>query len=592
MDIPLTLASGTALEPSGVTVLFLSLAVLLGLARLLGEIARRLHQPSVLGEILAGVLLGPTVLSQISPSVYAFVFPSTGATFIALEGLFITSAALLLLVAGLEVDLTAAFRQGKAAIAVSLLGLVIPFLLGVVAAQWAPGFMGIGEGARDNQLAFTLFVGIAVSITALPVIAKILIDLNMFKSDMGMLIMSAATINDVVGWIVFAFILALLHTAADPSGVAVATQANGVPSVGMTITLTIVFLVFMLSLGRYLLHRSLPFVQAHTTWPGGVLSFVLVIALGCAAFTEWIGVHSIFGAFIAGVAMGASSHLRERTRETIHQFITNIFAPLFFASIGLRVNFISAFDPGLILVVLLIACTGKVSGCFLGAKWTGMSTRESSAVGFGMAAQGAMGIILGQLARAADLITDELFVAIIIMALLTSLVSGPMMQKLLRRPTKRVLADLLSDRQFILQLKAVGVREAIAELSQRAAEILDLDPAMIDREVQHREQTMSTGIGNGLAVPHARLTEIKKPMVVIGRSPHGVDFNAPDGRTARLIFLLLTPRDDQTSQIELLRLIATTFSNEETYQRALDAASTTEFLAVLRVGDSEAPEHI
>ncbi|MAX24650.1 MAG: hypothetical protein CMJ19_09120, partial [Phycisphaeraceae bacterium] len=534
-----------------VTVFFLSLAILLGLARFLGELARKYRQPSVLGEILAGVLLGPTVLGYINHDWFAFLFPDTGATAIAFHGLVTMSVALLLLVAGMEVDLSVALKQGKAAIFVSIAGVALPFFMGSSLAYGLPDMFHY-DGGKD-LLPFALFVGIGLSITALPVIAKILMDLNMLKSDIGMLIMAAAMINDLIGWIGFAVILALIQPAVDAAG-----QAAAAPTVGLlgTMGLTLLFIGLMLTVGRLFFHRVLPFVQIHTSWPGGVLSFVLVVALLCAALTEYIGIHSIFGAFIAGVAMGDSHHLRERTRDNIHQFITNIFAPIFFASIGLGVNFVEGFNIWLVLLVLSIALVGKIGGCYLGARAAGMQVRERWAVGFGMAAQGAMGIILGQLALNQGLITESLFVAIVIMALVTSLLSGPAMERTMQREIKHTLGSYLPEKNVIAKLSALETRYAIKEMSELAAENTKLPMETIDDAVWRREQIMHTGLPHGIAVPHARLANIEKPVVILARSIKGVDFDAPDGEKARIILMLLTPLHDATAQIELLSLVA------------------------------------
>ncbi|MEL7089178.1 MAG: cation:proton antiporter, partial [Planctomycetota bacterium] len=406
--------------------------------------------------ILAGILLGQTVFGAIAPGSYDWLFPSLpgSAVAIAEEGFIVMSATLLLLVVGLEVDLSTVWRQGKAMALVSAFGIVIPMSIGSSLGWFAPGLLGVPDPAVDLKLPLAIFVGIALSITALPVIAKILMDLNLARSDMGMLVISSAMLNDLVGWIGFAVVLALLpppavppevivnaseavghavasvdHAAESPGGISGGGGASGGGGgVLVTIGITLGFLAFMMTIGRLLLHWSLPYIQSRWSYPGGVLGFVFVVALLCAALTEHLGIHSIFGAFIAGVAIGDSHHLRERTRDTIHQFVTNIFAPIFFASIGLRINFVEAFDFTAVGVVLVVAMVGKIGGCYFGAKLAGLSKRESWGVGFGMAAQGAVGIILGQLAFQAGLITSELLVAIVIMALGTSLVAGPAMQ--------------------------------------------------------------------------------------------------------------------------------------------------------------------
>ena len=401
-----------------VAVLFLALGLLLATARLFAEIAKRFNQPMVLGEILAGVFWGPTIVGTLAPHFSSYLFPTQGGGALVLDGMMTLAITLFLLVAGMEVDLSTVWRQGKTAIAVSLAGIIGPFGVGFATAWFFPQLIG-GQTAGVNPLVFALFIGTALSISALPVIIKTLMDLNLYRSDLGMLVVAAAVFNDLVGWIVFAVILGMIG------------KTNQF-SIGMTIFLTLAFAGGMLTIGRWLINRSLPWIQAHSSWPGGILGFSLSLALFCAAFTEWIGIHAIFGAFIAGIALGDSRHLRERTRATIEQFVSFIFAPLFFAGIGLKVNFVKEFDLLLVITVLVIATLGKVIGCGLAGRMSGMARREAWALGFGMNARGAMEIILGLLALQYGLINERLFVALVVMALVTSLMSGPILQKVLR----------------------------------------------------------------------------------------------------------------------------------------------------------------
>ncbi|MEO1236703.1 MAG: cation:proton antiporter, partial [Planctomycetota bacterium] len=481
-------------------------------------------------------------------------------------------------------------RQVRVMLMVSAFGIAVPMSVGTTLGWFTPGILGVPDPEADLKLPLAIFIGIALSITALPVIAKILMDLNLAKSDMGMLVISSAMLNDLVGWIGFAVVLALLPAApgiVDAAGHVV--EASGGRSVWMTIGLTLVFLAFMLTIGRLVLHRLMPYIQSRWSYPGGVLGFVFVVALLCAALTEHLGIHSIFGAFIAGVAIGDSHHLRERTRDTIHQFVTNVFAPIFFASIGLRINFVEAFDPVAVGVVLAVALAGKIGGCHVGARLAGMSRRESLGVGFGMAAQGAVGIILGQLAFQAGLISDELLVAIVIMALGTSLLAGPAMQKVLQLKTQKQLHTLLSDRHVLMEPTARTIHAVLGELAKRAAEVTAVnDDKLIFRAVWSRERVMHTALPNGLAVPHARLDGLKRPHVFIARSRDGIDFDAADGQLSRLICLILTPTDQPDTQIEMLALIAKAFESPEVRQRCLAAATAAEFRAVLNQAASEA----
>ena len=651
MDLLFSSLAAGPLSYEQVTVFLLAFGVLLGAARLLGELARRFGQPTVLGEILAGVLLGATMLGNPAffgedgwnVRAYQWLFPTyvlneegepvlmkrlsvdeQGHAEIsdkpddpeeqivvvdkeelkatdsvplptdhekAYDGGFLSmtmflnlSAVFLLLVAGLEVDLSVVWKQGKAALWVSLMGMILPFAVGFGLAYALPGTIGF-DFESGQKFPFALFVGIAMSITALPVIAKILMDLNMFRSDMGMLIMSSAMVNDLLGWIGFAMVLALVATTVDGGG------GGGDAGAGLLVTIgwTLLFVGGMLTVGRWLIDRILPFIQAHTSWPGGPLGFVLSLSLICAAATEAIGIHSIFGAFIAGVAIGDSKHLRGRTRETIEQFISYIFAPLFFAGIGLRVNFIDGFDFWAVAIVLVVAIFGKVIGCYLGAIWAGLSRRESAAIGMGMSARGAMEIILAQLALSHHLITEKLFVAIVVMAIATSLIAGPAMQAVLRRKQKRRLADVISERTYAGRLKARTRREAIDEMAVVAAEATDLDATMIANAVWRREQMMSTGLPGGIAVPHARLRDLTKPVVVIGQSLDGIDFDSSDGRPSQIFCLILTPQGEGETQIEMLAAVADAFTSSEAQQHALEAENYTQFKAALVT--TAAPAH-
>lgn len=552
-----------------VTVMFLALGTLLAAARLLGEVAQRWQQPAVLGEMLAGILLGPTVLGLLAPEWNAWLFPLEGRNAVVLEGLTTLAIALFLLVAGMEVDLSMIWRQGKAASVVGLTGIAFPFGLGFLAAWSLPHLLG-WEGKLDPLL-FALFLATALSISALPVIARTLIDLGLYRSDLGMIIVAAAICNDLVGWIIFAMILGLMEA-----------QAGHSMSLGRTIGLTLGFTAGILTLGRWLIHRLLPWIKAHTSWPGGVLGFALVLALLGAAFTEYIGVHAIFGAFLVGVAIGDSSHLREQTRMVIYQFVSWIFAPLFFASIGLTINFARYFDARLTLAVLLIACLGKVVGCGLGARWSGMPSQQAWAVGFAMNARGAMEIILGLLALQYGVIHERLFVALVIMALATSMLSGPMMQYVLGSTRQRVLAAYLAARAFVNPLRSADRHEAIVTLARAAGTVTGLEAATIAAAVEQREQVMATGLGDGIAVPHASLDGLEKPLVAVGISRAGIDFNAADGRPARLIFLLLTPTHDDGAQLELLTEIGQMFRDSAVWEQALEVSTYTEFLALVR----------
>lgn len=550
-------------------VFFLAVGVLLLAARVLGEIARSLNQPAVLGEILAGIILGPTVFGALAPEAQAWLFPQAGGFPIALQAVTVLAITLFLLVAGLEVNLSAVLRQGRSTAIISLFGMIIPFAVGFGCAHYFPATFG----AEPNSppLIFSLFVGTALAISALPVIVKTLLDLNIYKSDFGMLVVSVAVIDDLAGWMLFAVILGMMGS-----------QSEGFLSVQATIGATLAFAVVLLTVGRAVINRLLPLVQAYTSWPGGVLSFAVIGALFCAAFTEWIGIHAIFGAFLFGVALGDSSHLREKTRHTLEYFIAFIFAPLFFASVGLRVDFARNFDLFLVLAVIAIACIGKIFGCGLAGRLSGYSWRESWAIGFGMNARGAMEIILALLALNAGLISERMFVALVIMALFTSMIAGGLMQKILQRKKAVRFFSYLPSSAFLPKLAATDRRGAITELAEAACRGTALSAGAVAEAAWEREQNVSSGIGNGVAIPHARLETLASPVVALGISPCGIDFDSPDGEPARLVFLILTPKKDSEVQLEILADIGRTFRDQETRELSMRARTFTEFISGLK----------
>lgn len=569
--------AASSLNPSEITTLFLSLAVLLVTARALGELARRFQQPAVLGEILAGIILGKTVLGTILPGLSAFLFPAEGSVALSLNAFSTVAIALFLLVAGLEVDLGSVWRQGRPALAVGALGMIIPFAGGFLLAKMAPQMLGLH--GQDNPLVAELFLGTALSISALPVIAKILLDLKLYRSDMGMVVIAAGILNDLVGWLIFALLLGMMgqHDAAHFS-------------VGATAGLTLLFGLLMLTVGRWLINQMLPWVQAHLSWPGGMLGVLLTLALLCAAFTEWIGIHAIFGTFIFGVAAGDSRHLREQTRATLDQFISFFFAPLFFASFGLQVNFIANFDWMLVSVILIVAVAGKLVGCALGARWSGLGGRESLAIGFGMNARGAMEIILGILALQAGLIGERLFVGLVLMALVTSFMSGSLMQWVLGAKKVVHFATYLTPGRFVHRLKSRTKQEIVQELVQVLGDGVPIEPQRVVSRVWYHEQQVSSGLGNAVAAPHARIPDLKSPLVAVGLLDEPVDFDQADGAKVQVVCLVLTNFEEPQMQPDLLASIRQTFSNPGITAQAVAADNYVQFLAVVKSIGAE-PDH-
>lgn len=555
------------LEAEQLTIFLVSIGVMLLFAKLLGEAFTKIRQPAIIGEITAGIILGPTIFGTILPDLYSTLFPPVPEIQIAMDGITSLAVIMLLLVSGLEVDLSVVFRQGKTAFLTSIMGVIFPFAVGFALTYAFPLYFGIND--EKMRMIFALFMGTAMSISALPVIARTLMDLNIFKTDIGLIIIAAAMFNDLIGWIIFSVILGMLGSGS-----------HGINFLER-ILLLFSFIGFMLILGRKMINKVFPIIQNKFAYPGGVLNFIFILGFLSAAFTEYIGVHAIFGAFIVGITIGDTAHLREKTREIVHQFVTNIFAPLFFVSIGLRVNFLTNFDLMLVVVVLIIAFSGKVIGCGLGAYWGKMSVNESLAIGFGMNSRGAMEIILGLLALQFGLIQEKVFVALVIMALLTSLTSAPFMSYFLRGRKKLSFADLLNSSSFIIT-SSTDKREVISQLAEAAARNSRLKKEDIIDAVWKREELLPTGIANYLAIPHARIEGINKPLVVMALNKEGIDFEAPDKLPSRIILMLLTPAGKSELQLEMLAEIAEKFKDRSRVEALLLNDSPDAFLFQVR----------
>ena len=449
----------------------------------------------------------------------------------------------------------------------SFFGVAFPFASGFLAASAFPNYLGAGAGA--SPLIFALFVGTALAISALPVIAKILMDLNLLRTEVGTVIISSAMFDDLVGWILFSFVLGMMHPPAGGS------VADGVKH---TIVLVVLFVGLTLTIGRWLFDKILPFLQAHTTWPGGLLAFIFTLTLAGAAFTEYAGIHAVFGAFVIGIAIGESGHLRKRTSEHIHEIVTNVFAPFFFASIGLRTNFAANFHLGLTATVIGVACLGKLLGAGWGARLGGMDRTSSLVVGLAMNARGAMEIILGILALQAGLIRESMFVALVVMALLTSLVSAPAIHFLVRRRRSLTLKDTVTAKLFLPHLAAKTRLGALKEMCEVAAVAVSNAPERLFRLVAEREHILASGWENELAVPYARVNGLSRPLVVVAKSA-GIDFDARDGKPARLIIMILT--GDNQSQHDLLGDASELFSHKEAVDQAVHASNFVELVAAL-----------
>jgi len=386
-------------------------------ARVLGEVFRKFNQPAVIGEILAGIILGPSLIGTYFPGFFESIFLVQPTAYSAFDGLANVGIIVLMFVAGIEVELGKIRKYGKHAASISLAGLIFPFSLGFLTVWFFYGYLF--NNPIQDKLIPAMFFGTALSITALSVCAKILMDLNILKTKIGMLTLTAAMIDDFFGWILFSIILQLMNKEGE----------GGFGSILMIL----LFVAVLMTAGRWAINKLLEFSEKNLKQPGGSITVGILLCLIGAVFTEYLGIRGVFGAFLMGVAVGDSKHFKEKYQDILHQFIVNIFAPLFFASIGLRINFITNFHLGIVTFILLVACIAKLVGAGVGARIGGLKSNESMAVAFGMNARGSMEIVLGLLALQAKIIDERIFVGLVVMTMVTILIAGPMMKYFLQR---------------------------------------------------------------------------------------------------------------------------------------------------------------
>jgi Kef-type K+ transport system membrane component KefB len=378
----------------------------------LGGLFRKLGQAPVVGELCAGVLVGPSGLGALAPDFFHAIFPA-GQTQ-TLGSMAWLGSVLLLLAAGMEVDLKILGKKRRAISTTSLLAIALPFALGLLFGAVLPESYLVEPSRR---WIFALFLATALSISAIPLVAKLLMDLDLLKLAVGQVILGAAVVNDIIGWLLFAVILSLMT-----GGVA----WNG--SIFGVIAIIVAAAALSVTLGRSLMMRVFSGFHALGIEREGILGVAVLTAFLFAAFTQWIGIHAVFGAFLAGVMIGATGEIRNHLHESLRNFVFYLFAPIFFASMGFRVNFVANFDGLVVLAMVVLACAGKAAGAASGAFLGGMRRTDALTIGFGLMPTGAMGLILAFLALENGLITETIFVGLTAVALVTSGLSGPLIQ--------------------------------------------------------------------------------------------------------------------------------------------------------------------
>lgn len=403
--------------------------VIILLARVFGRVARAIGQPPAVGEIAAGILLGPSCLGALWPEGINFLFPAN--TQPTMQVMAKIGVILLMFQVGMEFDFGHIKTRSKSVVAVAGMGLVLPMALGLVIGPWLHAtFM-----PDVNRFGFQLFLCIALAISALPIMGRILLELKVERTPMAVIAISAAAIDDVVGWILLAVATALVSSQF--SWFSLAGQVAGV--VGLFL-----FLLLLVGPAKVRLWRYLNPDAGNALLTPDYLALVLLALLAACLATNLLGVFSIFGAFLMGVALHREVSLVRAWRERFHDFVLVALVPIFFTNTGLHTELGSLRTSAAWLGFALVmgaAVVGKLGGCYLGARLTGQSRRDAGSIAALMNTRALMGLIAINVGLELKLLNKELFTMLVLMALLTTAMTGPLLQLFLPKEYRRGAAQ-------------------------------------------------------------------------------------------------------------------------------------------------------
>jgi Kef-type K+ transport system membrane component KefB/nucleotide-binding universal stress UspA family protein len=453
-------AAGTAAQAAGIgsgggpseVVLLVQIVVLLAAGRLLGEAMLRVSQPAVMGQLLAGLLLGPSFLGAVWPEAQHWLFPPGRDQKAMLDGIAQLGVLLLLLMTGMETDLALVRKVRRAALSVSVTGVAVPFACGFLLGEMLPAAM---LPRPELRLVTSLFLGTALAISSVKIVAMVVREMNFLRRNVGQVIVASAIIDDTIGWVIIAVIFSLAQAGTvDPW------------EIGRSLAGTMVFLGLSLTIGRRLVFLLIRWANDTLQSEAAVVTAILVLMGALALVTQGLGVHTVLGAFVAGLLVGQSPILTRRIDEQLRGVVTALFAPIFFGLAGLSADLTILRDPRLLLLTLgliAIASLGKFAGAFAGGRLGGLRTAESLALACGMNARGSTEVIVASIGLGMGALSQDLFTMIVAMALITTLAMPPMLRWALHRlPLKgeekeRLEREAAEERGFVANLERLLV---------------------------------------------------------------------------------------------------------------------------------------
>jgi Kef-type K+ transport system membrane component KefB len=416
----------TAIEPIApigaheLLVLLLQLGLLLGLALGLGRLAVYLRMPAVVGELAAGVLLGPSLFAHVLPVASAWLLPHDPIQQHLLDAVGQLGVLLLVGITGIHIDLRLMRRNGATTVRVSTGGLLIPLGLGIGLGFLLPGAL---IPTSTERPVFALFLGVAMCVSALPVIAKALLEMRLLHRKIGQLIVSAAAVDDIVGW----FMLSIVSAAA-----ATGLRAG---QVGWSLVSIVVIVVLAASVGRPAIGVTMR-LAARSAEPGVSVAAVVVLLMLGAAGTHALGMEPILGALLGGILIGSSGHLSLAALSALRTFVMAVLAPVFFATAGLRMDLTALTRPvviGSALAALAVAVVGKFAGAYIGARASRLSHWEGLALGAGLNARGVIEVIVAMVGLRLGVLSAETYTIVVLIAIVTSLMAPPLLRFAVRR---------------------------------------------------------------------------------------------------------------------------------------------------------------
>ncbi len=399
---------------AGFKLLILQIGTILIVARLVGWLFGKLHQPRVVGEMVAGILLGPSLLGRLAPNISANLFPP--ASLGQLNSLSQVGLLIFMFLVGLELDLRQLRTLGRAAVMTSQVSIIAPFILGSLFAVY------LYPRLSDQSVSFgsfALFMGAAMSVTAFPVLARILTERNMLRTRVGSVAITCAAVDDVTAWGILAGIIVIVRSSS-----------LELP-VWLTLSGLAAFVLVMLFIVRPALRKLAALYDRRDNLTQDLVAIILLVMLASGWITESLGVHALFGAFLAGVVMPRHGELSEELSQKLEAVVVVLLLPLYFALTGLRssVFLITGAEMWLYgAVIIVLAVVGKLGGSMLSARFNGMSWRESAAVGILMNTRGLVELVILNIGLDLGILSPALFSIMVLMALVTTLMTTPLLR--------------------------------------------------------------------------------------------------------------------------------------------------------------------